>query len=170
MAVPSRARRHVAHRSAQNEHSERFILGLTNTGGTARGRARVALVEDGVQDGEDGAPLLPRGGAARGVPHQVHDAPLPCHPGKHLLDGAPQALVGVGCHACDARYAPFPERELRLRAAQDIRRGIAGEGALCCRRRLRDGRNGLVGDRGDAVPIKVTPSTYALRKLGCSSC
>ena len=48
----------------------------------------VALGEDGLQDAEHGAPLLPGRHAARGVAHQVHDAALQRGTREDLLDRA----------------------------------------------------------------------------------
>lgn len=70
----------------------------------------VPLVEHRVQDRGHRRPLLARGGAGGGVPHQVHDASLPCGAREHLLYGAAQPLVGVGGDAEHAVHAPLSQR------------------------------------------------------------
>ena len=70
----------------------------------------IALREDRVQDRQHGRPLLAGGGAGGRAPHEVHDASLPGGPREHLLDGAPEALVGIRGHARDAGDAPPAQR------------------------------------------------------------
>ena len=71
----------------------------------------VALGENGLQDAEHGAPLLPGRRVAGGVAHQVHDAALPRGAREHLLDRAPEAPVGVAGDAYDPVDPARPQRE-----------------------------------------------------------
>lgn len=105
-----------------------------------------------------GAPAQPEGLRARraaqdpgGIRHAAEAAE-----GRGAADG------GAGTGRPHGQGLPAARGE-RIRAAQGVRGRALRRGALCCRRRLRDGRNGPVGDRGDAAPIKVTPSRgYAM--------
>lgn len=72
----------------------------------------VALGEDGLQDAEDGAPLLPGRRVAGGIAHQVHDASLPRGAGEDPLDGALEPLVGAAGDADDAVDPARPQRYL----------------------------------------------------------
>ena len=69
----------------------------------------VVLGEHRAQDGEHGRPLAPRRAARGGVALEVDDAALPGRPRERLLDGAPEALVGVGGDAGDARDAALAQ-------------------------------------------------------------
>lgn len=62
----------------------------------------IAFGEDGLEDPEDDAFLLPGRRIPGGVAHEMHDAALPGRAGKDLLDRTLEPFVGIAGHADNA--------------------------------------------------------------------